>query len=373
MHRFFWMTILTSLALGIGAGCNDSDCPVGQVLYEGECVDVIGQDPECGPGTYNDQGVCRPHEDVCGANTEVVWILDENDVPTGEFHCVGQASTNVPPCPESPDGQVICVSGWAKYFQDPDNPCNIMETPILFGPDATQLEAAVYDPLAYASAPDPSQVAPLGVAEVDPVTGTWKIENISVPATAFIAVAIRSIDPGTEFIFTGYPYPAAPGINIEEISAYGITEDQNAAWSAAIGDSAIAAANGCSSGDTLFDCGTWIGVYGYERENGGITFLEGITPLNGSTPPPPIPITNTFYMDTSCEDFVQPGSMADSYTTGTGVVFMPGATLSSFSGECSSEVADSECNTSSYEFPERLGGAAPQAIFVQLEYPEGLE
>jgi len=365
---------LASLALIWAAGCNTDDCPVGQVLYEGVCVDVIGQDPECGPGTWNDQGVCRPHEDVCGANTEVVWVQDASGVPTGEFYCEGQRITDVPACPESPDGALICVSGWAKYLMDPDNPCNIMESAIVFGPDATQIEVAVYDPLAYASASDPSTVTPLGVTEVDPITGTWKVENIVVPATKFIAVVVRSIDPGTEFIFTGYPYSAADGINLEEINAFGVTDAQNNAWSAAIGDAGIAGANGCSSGDTLFDCGTWIGVFGYEQDNGSITFLEGIVPRNGAgTPPPEIPVTNTFYLDDTCEAFTQPANLTDSYTGGNGVIFMPGASLSNYTGTCSDEVADSECNANDYEFPLRLGGAAKQAIFVQLEYPTGLE
>ncbi len=374
MYRVLLTTVFASgVLLGLPA-CGESDCPVGQVLYDGECVDLVGSDPQCGPGTYNDNGICRPHEDLCGINTEVVWVVDASGIPTGEFHCEGQSTSDVPPCPDSPDGQLICVSGWAKYFQDPESPCDIMQTPILFGPDATQIEVAVYDPLAYAAAPDPSTVAPLGVADVDPVSGTWKVEDITVPATNFIAVVVRSIEPGTEFIFTGFPYEAAPGVNLEKVNAYGITDAQNASWSAAIGDSAIAGASNCTSGDTLYDCGTWIGVFGYENEGGSISFLEGVVPLNGSgTPPPPIPISNMFFLDDSCEDFVQPASATDSYTTSTGVAFMPGANLGNFSGTCSDQVADSECNTSGYEFPVRLGGAAPQAIFVQLEYPVGHE
>lgn len=365
------MTILTGLALVLGAGCNDDECPAGQVLYEGSCIDVIGQDPECGPGTYNLNGICLPHEDVCGANTEVVWVEDASGIPTGEFFCEGQSVTNVPPCPDSPDGAVICVSGWAKYLMDPANPCAIMETPILFGPDATQLEVAVFDPLAYAVNP---ATAPLGVVEVDPVTGTWKVEDIPVPATGFIAVVVRSIDPLTEFIFTGYPYPAAPGINIEEISAFGVTEDQNVAWSDAIGDAAISAANNCSSGDTLFDCGTWVGVFGYEQENGAITLLEGVEPRNGvGTPHPLIPTTNAFFLNDTCDGFVQPTGAADTYTGSKGVVFNPGAQLSNYMGTCADLDPDSVCETEGYEFESRLGGAAPQAIFVQLEYPVGLE
>jgi len=375
MHRFHWMTILTSLVMG--SGCNTDDCPVGQVLYEGECVDVIPSNDgslECGPGTYENLGICWANpEEVCGPNTEVVFVLDASGVETRAFYCEGQRISDVPPCPDSTDG-TICVSGWAKYLMDPANPCKIMETVITFGPDATQVEVAVYDPLAYASASDPTTVAPLGVTEVNSVDGTWKVENIDVPASGFIAAVVRSIDPGTEFIFTGYPYPAAAGVNIEETSAFGVTADQNTAWSAAIGDAAIAGANNCSAGDTLFDCGTWVGVFGYEQDNGGITFLEGMVPRNGvGEPPPEIPITNAFFLDDTCEDFVQPATLAESYTGSNGVVFMPGAQLSNFMGTCADLTPDSECETESYTFEPRLGGAAPQAIFVQLEYPENLE
>jgi len=371
MYRNLWMTILTSLALVVVSGCNEDDCPVGQVLYEGQCVDVIPtDDPVCGVGTWEHLGFCYADPDaVCGPNTKAVFILDDAGVETQEFYCEGQRATDVPACPESVDGK-ICVSGWAKYFMDPEDSCTLMETVIAFGPDATQIEVAVYDPLAYASNPS---TAPLGVADVNPENGTWKVEGITVPATNFIAVVVRSIDPLTEFIFTGYPYPAAAGINIEEISAFGITETQNTDWSASITTAAIGAANNCSAGDTLFDCGTWIGVFGYEEDNGSISFLEGVSPLSGPTPPPQIPIASTFFLGDTCEDFVQPASLEESYTTGTGVVFMPGAQLGNFAGECADLDPDSECETESYEFESRLGGAAPQAIFVQLEYPTGLE
>jgi hypothetical protein len=376
MHRNSWTTILTSLVLILGSGCNKDDCPTGQVLYEGACVDVIPTHdgtPVCGVGTYENLGYCYADPDaVCGPNTEVVWVEDASGVQTREFYCEGQRVTDVPPCPEATVNGPICVSGWAKYLMDPDDPCGIMETIIAFGPDATAIEVAIYDPLAYATNPS---TPPLGVSEVNSENGTWKVENIVVPATNFLAVVVRSIDPFTEFIFTGFPYAAAPGSNLEEVNGYGITADQNSTWSASIGDAAIAGANNCVSGDTLFDCGTWVGVFGFERDNGSINLLEGIAPRNGAgTPPPQIPISNTFYLNDTCDGFSQPTSLAESYTGSTGVIFMPGAQLGAFTGTCADLTPDSECETEQYTFDlARLGGAAPQAIFVQLEYPVGLE
>lgn len=374
MARGHWITALTSLALVGQPGCDTDDCPVGQVRYDGECVDVIPTDttPQCGPGTYLHGGVCwADPAAVCGANTEVVYVTDASGVETREFFCEGQQVTDVPPCPASPDGQLICVSGRARFLMDPANPCNLLQTAITFGADATALEVAIYNPMAYAG--DPT-TPPLGVAEVNPQTGTWKVENIEVPSQGFIAVTLRSKAPATGFVLTGYPYAATAGFNLEEVAAYGITADQNTAWSAALGDAALAAAVNCNAGDTLWDCGTWVGVFGYVPDDGALHPLEGIVPRNGSAAPlPALPLSNTFYLDDTCEGFVQPATLAASYTTGTGVVFMPGATLSTFGGTCADLTPDSECETGGYTFAPGTGGAAPQAIFVQLQVPEGLE
>lgn len=374
MARAYWMTALTSLALLAGPGCKTDDCPVGQVLYNGACVDVIPSDttPECGPGTYLHGDMCwADPEAVCGPNTEVVYVIDASGVETREFFCEGQQVTDVPPCPASPDGQLICVSGRARYLMDPANPCNLLQTTITFGADATELEVAIYNPMTYAG--DPT-APPLGVADVNPVNGTWKVENIEVPTLGVLALTVRSKAPATGFVLTGYPYEVAPGLNLEEVDAYGITVHQNATWSAAMGDTALAAALNCSAGDTLWDCGAWVGVFGHVADDGTLHTLAGVVPRNGSVAPlPELPTSNTFYLDDSCEDFVQPATLAESYTTSTGVVFMPGATLSTFGGTCADLTPDSACETEGYTFAPSTGGAVPQAIFVQLKVPEVIE
>jgi len=69
-------------------------------------------------------------------------------------------------------------------------------------------------------------------------------------------------------------------------------------------------------------------------------------------------------------------TLAENFTNETGAVLFPTASLSNFTGSCADLEPDSVCETSGtsgYVWPIRLGGAAPNAIFVQLMYPEGFE
>jgi hypothetical protein len=352
--------------------CGEDECPLGSVEFEGQCVTLVGRDGglACGPGTEVVNGQCWPTEAVCGPNTDPVWE-EVDGVRTGVLICVGKSGTDQPPeCPESVGG-TICVNGWVRYLADPDDPSKMMTT--LITSDATLVEVRVYDPLAYAAN---SSVAPLATAQVNPENGTFMVSGIVVPVTGFIALAVVDYEEGggAEFVFTGFPYPALAGTNIEGVAGYAVTAAQNEAWSAAIGGGLTSA--GCAlDRQTLHACGTWIGVFGFMDEEGALTQLPGVVPRNGGgNPPPAIPNTKVFFPSAAWDGFSQPATPEENYTNETGTVLFPTASLSQFTGSCADLDPDSACEAGGYFWPPpRLGGAAPNAIFVQLMYPDGYQ
>lgn len=320
----------------------------------------------CTAGCTFDTTACQP-AGTCGDGT--------CNAGAGENHSTCPADCVLPTCPPSPDGSLICISGRAHYFVEPTGPQALLTAPIA-DPQADandiRVQAMVYDPLGYATNPS---TLPMATAQVDPRTGAFIVTDVPVPATGFLSLMIDDW-PGSgvdEFVLTGVFHPAAPGVNIEGTRAFGILSAQNTAWTAAIGDAAIQGANNCVGGNSLWDCGTWIGVFGF-YDASGLVLLEGVVPRSGvGTPHPEIPATNTFYLEPGYATFRQPTSLADSRTNQTGTVFMPGGQLSNFMGTCFDLTPDSACETQSYEFNSRLGGAMPNAFMVQLHPPIGFE
>jgi hypothetical protein len=358
-----WVACL--LFVGV-TGCESDPCPPGQVEQNGECVDVTGDASAiCGAGTYLVDGACRPDpEQVCGQGTEVQWVLDENGQPTYDFICLGTGDIVEPPeCPAATPGGPICVNGFIKWLLDPDDPSQALSSLAQF--ESPTVSVKVYDPLLYASNPN---VAPLGVGEVIHADGTFRVEDIEVPSTGFVALVVDDADEtgADDFVFTGFAYSATAGQNLENADAYATSAAQNTAWSDAIGSTALEGA-GCGAGDTLFDCGTWVGVFGY-HEDDELAFIEGAQPQKFPGPSV-LPAESIFYLDEDYESFLPgPGS-----TTSTGMVFYPSATLGNYTGECA---ADTPCDSAGYTWNQSTGttgGAAPSAIFVQLMEPEGLD
>lgn len=341
---------------------------------DGECVDVVGDaSPICGTGTYYNVGEDACFADpnvICGPGTEVEWVLDDDGVATNEFICKGTGNDVLPPnCEAAQPGGPICINGYIKYLLDPEDPSKVMETLAQF--DAATLTVKVYDPLQYAVNPS---VQPLGENNlVISEDGTFRVENVAVPPTGFIALVVDDDDGvGTDnYVFTGFAYEAIAGQNMENTDAYIVTADQNTTWSAEIGASNIQA-TGCptaATNDNLFGCGTWVGVFGY-HEGGAMTFIEGATPQSFPGPAAVAP-TKAWYLNTDFETFTS-GSTAN-HTTSTGIVFYPSARLGSYSGVCAAETS---CEDESYTWDQvsgTTGGAAPNAIFVQLMEPEGFE
>lgn len=372
MHRKPFATLLASLLVVAAAGCEKEPCPPGQVEYDGECVDVIrdATDLGCGYGTTPTEGVCRPDPDVvCGPGTEVIFEFDEQNQPTGNFFCRGTGGGALPPeCPDPTPGGPICLNGYIRYLIDPEDPAKVLDTLAQF--DAPTLKVVVYDPLAYAVNPN---TPPLGVGEVIHAEGTFRVENVAVPGTGFLALVVEDDDSTgrDDYVFTGFAYEGAAGSNLEGVNAYTVTADQNAAWSTAIGMETYLPSNCPSAVDTttLYGCGTWVGVYGY-GEPGDFTFVEGVSPQKFPGPAV-IPPDRVWYLGLDHESFV-PGS-TQNYTNATGIAFHPGARLGAYSGICA---AGTPCESAGFAWDQvagTTGGAAPNAIFVQLMEPEGFE
>lgn len=370
MVRTSWAILLAGLFVLPGVGCGDrSPCPLGQVRVDGECTDLVGDASAiCGAGTYynaHDDSCYADPAEICGPGTEVEFVLDDDGLPTTSFICRGTGNIVEPPeCPEAQPGGPICINGVIRYLMDPDDPTKFMETPAVF--DHPTVTVRVYDPLQYATNPN---VAPLGEnTVVVPGDGTFKVENIPVPTAGFVAVVVDD-DESTgadDFSFTGYAYSGAAGVNLLKVDAFAVSQAQNQAWSDTIGQSTLTSA-GCAAGDTLMDCATWIGVFGYRDADGNLVTIEGAVPTKFPGPQP-IAGERVFFLNDDYASFT-PGPGA---TTSTGVAFYVTASLGSYAGECA---AGSPCESEGYSWPAAgtTGGSAPGALFVQLMEPQGLE
>jgi len=385
----FELLMVVGFAAGLGsAACNPLECAEGTREEDGKCValnQVNDNNTFCGPGSVLSGNQCLPDPDqICGPNTTVEFVLDDDGQPTEEFICVGQAGGDQPiPCPEVGTDGKICVNGWVRWLVDDGG--RVMETPYSEAgatADATRVKVYVYDPLAYASAPDPTTVPPLAVAEVNPLSGTFTATGIAVPATPYLALVVDEDDgqPDDLLAFTGIPYEVGTQ-NLERVTAAAITHDQVADWSEGVGGTTALQAMGCEEpsggGDhTLLTCGTWIGVFfdGTQDEPGEP--VEGVAPHLGSSPLDP---TATFYMGYTSADGVvfddatagvvwSDGDGPHEWTGSAGVAFYPTALLNVvYGGQCA---PSTPCESQGCVFDTSLtGGAVPGALFVQYVFP----
>ncbi len=370
-------------------GCMGPECGPGTREADGLCVPMsyTGSDGgiHCGENTVLLGTECVPSEEICGPNTTVESELDDAGVPTGGFVCVGQAVDEgepPPPCPEEfgPAGE-ICINGYAHWLMD-DNEAVFMAN-LLGDPDAaedaTHLVVKVYDPLLYAQ--DPENTVPLGWAEVNPRWGTFRVLNVSVPGTGFVALALDDLDEDQANIYTmtGVPYVAVANQHLEYVAAFGITNDQVTAWTEAVGGAAMLESIGCpepagGGPRTMATCGTWIGVY-VDSEP-----IESINPVEGTLPFEPggiIPEAKTFYpgIDGAGNlvfDDPTPGVVwsdeegPHEWSGQLGAVFYPTSSMGNMTGECAPQTP---CEEAGCIFMEFLGGSVPEAFFVQFMLP----
>lgn len=377
-------------AIGAGPACNPLECGEGTREEGGRCVPLNfpGGDGglHCGPHTVLIGNECVPLTDICGPYTEAVPELDDAGVPTGGFICVGQESGDPtelkpPECPTGfgPAGE-ICINGAVHWLFD-EATGGWLESRMFDAEapgDATAAVVKVYDPLLYAQDPTTS---PLGLGEVNPHNGTFRVTDIPVPGTGFLALVVEDPDDAVDdrFALTGVPYVAVQNQHLEDVVAFAVTHDQVAEWTDAIGGDAMLAAIGCpapaAGGDrTLLTCGTWIGVYLAAEPVDSVNPVEGVIPRE---PGGIVPPSDTFYPGISVQgalvfDDATPGVVwsddqgPHEWTGHLGAVFYPTATLGNMTGECApgTDCADAAC-----VFLEVLGGAVLEALFVQFMLP----
>jgi len=368
------------------AGCNPLECGEGTREEDDRCVPttpVTGSDAglHCGAGTIRVGNECVPSEDLCGEFTDPEPVLDDAGVPTGGFVCVGRDPGVEPPpeCPEDNPPGTICLNGWVRWLLDDEGALldTAVADPAAPADASAVLEVRVYDPLQYAGNPN---VAPLAVAEYVPTTGAFRVTDVPVPATGFIALVVDDHPDaaGDDFAFAGIPF-AAGTENLLGVTAVAIASDQVDDWTAAVGGDAALATIGCpepAAGErTLATCGTWIGVFAEGTQDEPGAPIEGITPTesNGS----PIPPESTFYLGYTTADgalFDEPAAGAvwsdgdgpHEWTGIYGTVLYPGASLGSYGGICAE---GTPCEAGGCVFPQdQTGGAARGALFVQYVF-----
>ena len=386
-----WVIVAFGLA-GAGllaAGCNPLKCGDGTREADGKCVplnQVVGDDAgiHCGGNTVMIGNECIPVEEICGPFTTVEYVEDASGMPTNAFVCVGQSTTDEPP-PECPDdlgpGGEICINGWVRWFMDDQGRMmeTILKDPDATGADATILQISAYDPLAYAA--DPS-TAPIATGEVNPVTGTFRIEGVSIPGPGFIALVVDENGDQAEdnFAFTGIPFDVSSPQNLLLVTAPAITLDQVDEWTNEMGGATALEAMGCPApagggARSLLTCGTWVALYAYGNQDTPEGPMEGVVPhLAGS----PLPPAKTFYMGYSAADGVvfdetaagvvwSDGDGPYEHTGHLGTVFFPTASLgTTYTGSCA---PDTPCSAGSCAFGPLTGGAARNAMFVQYLFP----
>lgn len=378
------LVVLVAAVAVLGAGCDPLKCGEGTREEDGRCVPTslwtTDGGVHCGTGTILVGNECVPTEDLCGEFTRAVPLLDEEGNPTGGFLCVGEepsAHEKPPECPEVTTPGRICVNGYVRWLLDDNG--KLLETVLgdPEGSDATTLEVRVYDPLLYSVN---SNVAPLAVGEVSPRNGTFRVENVQVPATGFIALVVDEDDSAPEdiFAFAGIPY-AAGGANLLEVTAVAISQAQAEAWTEAMGGDAALAAAGCAAPfgggfRTLSTCGTWIGVFDSGVQGDPQGLVEGVVPYFASSA---IADSQTFYLGYQGGEAVfdvaeagvvwSDGDGPHEHTGRLGTVFVPGATLGNFGGVCA---PGTPCEEAGCSFPlDQTGGAAKGALFVQYVFP----
>ncbi|MFH2006616.1 MAG: hypothetical protein ABI333_08530 [bacterium] len=374
----------------LSSGCDPVKCGEGTREADGLCVPlnpVADGGPHCGWGTLEVSNTCVPDPEICGAFTEVVPELDANGDPTGIFVCEGHAdATDIEPppsCEDEPFGQAgeICINGWVHWLMDESE--GVFMTNIMLDAtapeDATSAVVKVYDPLLYAQ--DPVNTVPLGIGEVNPRNGTFRVLNIPIPGTGFLALVHDDLngEVNDDFVLVGVPYLATPSQHLTEVVAFAVTTDQMLQWTDAVGGDAMLQSINCPEPEgggerTLSSCGTWIGVFMQKRPDEGITHVEGVTPLY---PGGLIPEDRTFYPGIDSDgsfvfDDPTPGVVwtddqgPHEWTGRLGAAFYPTASLGNMSGQCSQ---GTPCSDQACLYAEVLGGAINSALFVQWMIP----
>lgn len=387
----FHVAGLTMLLLvPVTSGCEGTECGPGTREQGGLCVPISllpgdGAVVHCGTNTFLVGNECVPAQTLCGEFTEVQMELDDQGNPTGGFICVGKpqdVEENPPPeCPTTfgPSGE-ICINGWVHWLMDEESGTFLLGR--MSDPEtteATSMAVKVYDPLLYAQ--DPATAQPIGVGEVNPKFGTFRVTDVAIPSNGIIALVADDLDDGVQdrWVLTGSAYGAVPNENILGVVAFAVSQEQNQAWTTAVGGESHLASLGCATPPggaphTIASCGTWVAIYASSVAADEIIGVEGVGPL---MPGGPVPADRTFFpgiseagelvFDDPAPGVVWSDDLGPHEWTGIlGSVFYPSASLQNMNGVCGT---GTPCSNAVCLWSEVLGGSVAGAIFVQFVFP----
>jgi hypothetical protein len=346
--------VLLTVVMVLDAGCKSVDCGEGTTERDGVCVaadQTVGR-AQCGPFTELQGDTCTPilPPTVCDPATTVADVDDQ-----GVTTCIGTGAgggCSAPlACPAPTDGkQTICGQLFELETNTPfaapganGTPCTAAAAS---GPCAIGVRA--YDAVAFAMNPS---TAPLttGPVHVDDC-GRYRISEIPVPGTGFIAVAVDDAvqGPGGLTNATGVATPAAMNTATKDLEAFIVPGATTTAWA--------------TSGGPTIEMGYYVPIYRGHRT--GTDLVAGVTVTYGAmTMPPPATtdLARDFYFAADAAARTTLNAVAD-LTGINGTALFSGANLGElYSGQ---GALPAECRWSIH-----AGASTPGVVFIQIFRP----
>jgi hypothetical protein len=253
---------------------------------------------ECGPGTFEENGVCVPADNTvnaaaCGPFTELIGgqcvpqfpptvcddtsTLEELDVATGVTTCIGSGVGFA--CPQPATGkQTICGQLFdletGAPFSDPGAQCTPCGAPTATGVCSLHLRAL--DAVKFGTNPmDPTAVLATGPVYLDDC-GRYRIPDIDVPTNPFVGIGIDDAampmqgPPGTTNAI-GLATPAVPNVAVKDFEAFVAPASTTTKWS--------------DSGGPPISGGMFVAIFRANRtgtaNQAGVTILREGAPIPG--------------------------------------------------------------------------------------------
>jgi hypothetical protein len=253
---------------------------------------------ECGPGTFEQNGVCVPADNAvnaaaCGPFTELVGgqcvptfpptvcdndsTQEELDNATGVTTCIGSGIGFA--CPQPATGkQTICGQlhdlETGVPFSDANATCAQCGTPTATGVCSLQLRAL--DAVKFGMNPmDPAAVLTTGPIYLDDC-GRYRIPDITLPTNPFVGIGIDDAamamqGPAGTTNAIGLATPAVPNIAVKDFEAFVAPASTTTAWS--------------NSGGPSITSGMFVAIFRAARtgqtNQAGVTILRGVAPIPG--------------------------------------------------------------------------------------------
>jgi hypothetical protein len=323
-----------------------------------------GKSLECGPGTFEVDGVCVAGDNIdpatCGPFTELVagqcvpmfppTVCDEAstseelDTATGVTTCIGTGAGFA--C-EQPDAgkQTICGQLFdletGMPFTDGNATCTPCGAPTATG--VCSLKLRPLDAVKFGMNPqDPTAELESGPVVLDDC-GRYKVPNIVLPTNPFVGLGIDDAAPGMQgpggtTNAIGLATPAVPNLAVKDFEAFVAPAATTTAWSD-------------SNGPAIAE-GIFVAIFRAQRV--GQATQADVTILRGGTPIPP----DDFYFAGVPRTAIDPQANS---TSSNGTVLVTNAQLDGYIGAGG---LPSEC-----QYEGHAGVSLPFVLFVQIFRP----